>query len=174
MRSVKQTPNSHFTSSGYFVALALVLFSGTGLMAGLFTRQVAGALRAGGGAPVLSPADRTATAGANTPTAPGAFELQLSVAPNPVHVGQTLQVTVTAVVPHTVTPVPGVRCALTQTGGNLPLTPWPGAMTGDAAGRAQWSVVVPQTPPGSYAISIRGDGAHGYWVSRYVTLSVTA
>lgn len=173
MKAVKQTAGTHFTSSGYLIALALVLFSGTGLMAGLLTRQVAGALR-GSESPTLAPADLTATAGATTPSAAGAFELQVAVTPNPVKAGQAVQVVVTAIAAHTSSPLGGVRCTLVQTSDSLPLATWPSPVTTDSTGHAQWSVDVPQTASGPYTVSLRGDGPSGYRFSWHVSLTVNS
>lgn len=173
MKAVKQTAGTHFNSSGYLIALALVLFSGTGLMAGLLTRQLAGALR-GSESTTLAPADLTATAGAITPSAAGAFELQVAVTPNPVKSGQTVQVVVTAVAKQTSAPVAGVRCTLVQTNDSLPLTGWPSPVTTDSTGRAQWSVDVPQSASGPYTVAVRGDGPSGYRFSWHVSLTVNS
>lgn len=173
MRAVKQAHATPFTSTAYFVALMLVLFSASGLLAGVLTKQVASALRPNtGNTSTLPPAALTATAGAVTPAATG-FDLQLTVTPNPVKAGQSLQIVVTTTATQTTDPLPGVLCSLVQNGNSLPLATWPPTQTTDSSGRAQWSVEVPPTITGQYTVYARGDGAHGYWKTHWVTLTVT-
>lgn len=179
-----KTAGSRFTSSGLFIALLLVAFSASGLMAGLMARQVSG--RGAGAQPTstaLSSAAQTATAAANvTPTASGTFALKIQLSPYSVRVGQSVQVTVMACTPYTdlacgpnTTPLPGVICTLQQTP-NAPSSSgaWPSPLTTDSSGQAIWGLLLSsQMAPGSYEIAVRGDTA-AYHASRKTTLVVTA
>jgi hypothetical protein len=169
---------TRFTSSGFFIALLLVAFSASGLMAGLVTRQVAGASeRRGPTARATATPTATATTAPTdgTPFATSAFALSLLLTPSRIKAGQTLQIQATAHTTDGETPVPGVRCALVppDAGPQLFAT-LPGPQLTDASGQAAWNVVVlDQTAPGAYKVSLRGDGASYHWTG-FTTLTVTA
>jgi hypothetical protein len=174
--AMKTATGSRFTSSGVFIALLLVVFSASGLMAGMLTRQVSGLAWSGGSSGALPSAAQTATAAAAnvTPAAPGAFALRIALAPNPARAGQTLQITVTAFNPTSSLAAPGVLCTPLQTASAPQFGVWPGPQTTDASGQARWSVALAsQTTPGSYQVYVKGEGAafHGSW---YGTLVVAA
>ena len=179
-----KTAGSRFASSGPFIALLLIAFSASGLMAGVLVRHVSGPLASGQPtSPALSAADLTATAAANvTPLASGSFALKIQLSPNPARAGQTVQVTVTACAPDitpacgpNTTPLGGVTCTLLQT----PTSPawsgtWPLPLPTDASGQARWSLVLPsQIVPGGYQVSAHGDGT-GYKGTWNTTLVVAA
>lgn len=174
VRAVKQSPSVPFTSSAYFVALMLVLFSASGLLTGVVMRKFAASLRPPSGSSNLASADMTATAGAITPTSPAAFTLHVAVSPTSAKVGQTIQIAVSALGNAASAPVAGVRCSLVMTADSLALSPWPDPVTTDSAGHAQWSITVPQTTtPGPYTLSLRGDGPTGYRFTWRQTLSIS-
>jgi hypothetical protein len=179
-----KTAGSRFASSGPFIALLLIAFSASGLMAGMLARQVSGPTA--GAQPTstgLSSAEQTATAAANsTPTGSGSFALKVQLAPNPIHIGQTMQLTVTACAPDTKpvcgpnsTTMPGVLCTPQQTSSAPTFSDaWPLAQPTDSAGQAHWTLAVSsQTTPGAYQIAVHGDGT-GYSGNWYGTLVVTA
>src|SRR5581483_9708427 len=94
----------------------LVLFSASGLLAGVLTRQVASVLRTStGSTSTLAPVDLTATAGAVTPASPSAFVLQVATSPASAKAGQTVQVAVTALGKTASTPMSGIHCSLVST-----------------------------------------------------------
>ncbi len=188
--AVKTTAGSRFTSSGIFIALLLVAFSASGLMAGLMARQVSGMAVGGQPTSTVLPADaQTATAAAAnvTPTALGSFALKVQLTPNSARIGQTVQLTVTACTPSTdpacapnTTPLPGVLCTLLQPPSAPSLSgAWPFPLLTDSSGQARWSLALAdQMTPGAYQISVRGEGAayngKAYNWSGSWTLVVTA
>jgi hypothetical protein len=178
--------SSRLTSSGLFVAALLVVFSISGLMAGMVTRQIT-TVAVSSGVPAtatLSSAAQTATAAANgTPTASGAFALKVQLVPNTARIGQTVQLTVMACTldcgPNTL-PLPGVLCTLQQTPSAPSLNgAWPSPLLTDSGGQARWPLALAsQMAPGAYQISVKGDGAayngKAYSWSGSWTLVVTA
>jgi len=181
-----KTAGSRFASSGPFIALLLIAFSASGLMAGMLARQVSGPTA--GAQPTstaLTSAEQTATAAANTtPTGSGTFALKVQLAPISARAGQTVQLTVMACAPDippapacgpNTTPLPGVLCTPQQTANAPTLSgAWPGAQTTDSDGLAHWSLALAsQMAPGSYQVSVHGDGT-GYRGTWNATLVVTA
>jgi hypothetical protein len=168
--------------SGFFVALLLVLFAASGLLAGVYTRQVA---NASAGAPLTSAsptAISTASATASlTPAARGPFELVLSATPSALKAGQSLQVQALARVPHTDTPVAGIRCTLGQQSTSVPqLVPtWPDPQVTSASGQVAWILTIAAgTAPGPYTLEVAGDSApydstsySGHWLTTVTVLS---
>ncbi len=167
--AMKSAPSARLTSSGWFIALLLVAFSASGLLAGMLTRQIGG-VAVGSSPPAASP---TSTQGAVDASAAGVFTLKVQFAPNPARAGQTLQITVTAYTPSSVA-VARVQCTPLQQAGAPGFDVWPDPQPTDANGQARWSVTLAsQTAPGSYPLNVQGDGAlyKGHW---FGTLVVTA
>lgn len=167
---------TRFTSSGFFIALLLVVFSASGLMAGVVTRQVANASGPRGQTRVATPtASATATSAPTdgTPSATGTFTLKVTLSTQRAKAGQTIQVQVAARGPDGVSPVAGVRCSLVQPdSGPQLLATLPAPHLTDATGQAAWNVTVPdQTAPGAYQVAAHGDGT-AYHFDAYATLTV--
>lgn len=166
---IKPSTATRFTSSGWFVALLLIAFSGSGLMAGVMARQV-GSFSLGGSPQAPALASQTT---ATTPSTTGKFDLRVQLTPNPVRAGQSVQLVVTAYTA-TSAPVADVRCTPLQTATAPSFTVWPGAVATDATGQARWSLqLADQTPPGSYQVYVQGESAsyHGRWFGTLVVAS---
>jgi len=168
--------------SGAVVALLLLLFAATGLMAGALTHiLVISPAIIQGGAPAAHH-QPTPTSTAPTPTATtapvavsGAFTLSIAVSPADVALapGQQIQVNVQALRPNGQTPVAGLKCVLgAPTGSRSLLARWPTPAVTNAAGRATWTITVPSKATGKYKIEATAHASDGSYYYVYMSVSV--
>ena len=168
--------------SGAVIALLLLLFAATGLMAGALTHilVISPSIIQGGAPTTHSQATHTPTVATPTATtAPvavtGVFTLSIAVSPADVTLtpGQTIQVNVQALRPDGRTPVAGLRCVLGAPTGSQPLlAQWPAPVVTNSAGRAMWTITVPSTASGKYKIEAHAsDGSYSYVYMMSVTIA---
>ncbi len=168
--------------SGAVIALLLLLFAATGLMAGALTHILVvspGILQGGGGAPSRQPTHTPTLPTPTATTAPvavtGAFTLSIAISPADVALapGQKFQVNVQALRPNGQTPVAGLRCVLSApTGSRQLLTKWPAPAVTDANGHASWTITVPAHAAGKYKIEATGHASDGSYYYVYMTITV--
>jgi len=161
-------------------AFVLALFSATGLLTGVITREVAGAAAAPL-TPALAQATATPTTASPTATATGIptntpgsvnqFAVSISISGQP-HPGQ--EIAISGGVSKAGAPVAGARCTLGAEAGSDPLLQtWPDEMTTDATGTCAWTITLPkQTALGSYRIRLDGYTAQ-YHAWSIATLRVS-
>ena len=169
--------------SGAVIALLLLLFAATGLMAGALTHilVISPSIIQGGAPTTHSQATHTPTVATPTATtAPvavtGVFTLSIAVSPADVTLtpGQTIQVDVQALRPDGRTPVAGLRCVLSAPAGSRPLLArWPAPAVTDATGRANWTITVPSTASGKYKIEATAHASDGSYYFVYMSVTVS-
>jgi hypothetical protein len=169
------------------IALALLLaFSATGLMAGGLAFKATGGLSALARTPPgTTPATTLPVGAAPATTSPTTlatrsitrpFTLSLSVAPNLVHPGLDLHLTIQASDSLAQTPVVGLACSLEnpEDGGVPLLKMWPAPTVTGSTGQGTWTLTLPPTAPGIYEIGFTATGAHGYRYHGQVSVSVAS
>lgn len=167
--------------SGAVIALLLLLFAATGLMAGALTHILVVSPGVIPGGALTTHRQPTTPPSAPTPTATtapiavtGTFTLSIAVSPADVTLspGQTIQVNVQALRPDGQTPVAGLKCVLGAPTGSRPLlTQWPAPAVTDATGRANWTITVPAAASGKYKLEATAHASDGSYY--YVYMSVT-